>query len=209
MLTGAKYVSATVAQTLASHLGPGQSQPPHELLSSREFEILRMIDSGQSIKEIAAALCVSLQTVSTHRARMLKKMGLFTTSSLNCDVYQVSITSQEVDTLPMKTLTAISTLEAQPGSLDVTFDHNRASRILVVEDDESMAANLAVRLKAAGYEYDLASQSHTTPRYCWLPSRRHWSKPLRPGGPELAAVPSKRAQLQRLRSALPFSFLCL
>lgn len=82
LLTGAKYVSATLAQKLASRLGANQNLPPHERLSSREFEVLRLIGSGQSIKEIAATLSVSLQTVSTHRTRMLKKMDLSTTSSL-------------------------------------------------------------------------------------------------------------------------------
>ena len=82
VLTGAKYISPTVADSLASYVGPGRNKPPHERLSSREFEILRMIGSGQTIKAIAADLSISVQTVSTHRARMLKKMGLFTTSSL-------------------------------------------------------------------------------------------------------------------------------
>ena len=82
VLKGDKYISATVAVKLASYVGPGRNKLPHERLSGREFEVLRMIGSGQTIKEIASILSVSLQTVSTHRSRMLKKMGLQSTASL-------------------------------------------------------------------------------------------------------------------------------
>ncbi len=82
VLAGGKYISAAVAESLADHLGPGEDLPPHERLSNREYQILRMIASGQSIKAIAAELSLSLQTVSTHRARMLKKMGLRRTAEL-------------------------------------------------------------------------------------------------------------------------------
>lgn len=82
VLAGGKYISTAVAEKLAAHLAPGADKQLHERLSDREFQILRLISSGKSVKEIARELSVSVQTVSTHRARLLKKMGLQTTVQL-------------------------------------------------------------------------------------------------------------------------------
>lgn len=57
-------------------------KPAHELLSDREFQVLRMIASGKSVKEIAEELSLSVKTVSTYRARVLEKMGMKTTVEL-------------------------------------------------------------------------------------------------------------------------------
>ena len=57
-------------------------KPVHELLSDREFQVLRMIASGKSVKEIAEELSLSAKTVSTYRARILEKMGMKTTVQL-------------------------------------------------------------------------------------------------------------------------------
>ena len=57
-------------------------EPAHELLSDREFQVLRMIASGKSVKEIAEELSLSVKTVSTYRARILEKMGMKTTVEL-------------------------------------------------------------------------------------------------------------------------------
>jgi DNA-binding NarL/FixJ family response regulator len=82
IMAGGKYISGPVAETLLKHLQPGMDVPPHERLSNREYQIMRMIGSGQPNKEIAAELSVSVQTVSTHRSRLLKKMGLRTKADL-------------------------------------------------------------------------------------------------------------------------------
>lgn len=60
----------------------GANKPVHELLSEREFQVLRMIASGKSVKEIAQELSLSVKTVSTYRARVLEKMGMKTTVEL-------------------------------------------------------------------------------------------------------------------------------
>jgi two-component system invasion response regulator UvrY len=73
---GGRYVTAALAEKLALNLSAGAEKAPHERLSDREFEVMRRIALGQSVKEIAGELCVSMQTISTHRARLLKKMGL-------------------------------------------------------------------------------------------------------------------------------------
>ena len=57
-------------------------KPVHELLSEREFQVLRMIASGKSVKEIAEELSLSAKTVSTYRVRILEKMGMKTTVEL-------------------------------------------------------------------------------------------------------------------------------
>jgi two-component system invasion response regulator UvrY len=76
LLAGGKYISPAIAERLVHHLRSGASKHPHERLSNREYEVMRLIASGQSMKNIAHDLSISLQTVSTHRFRMLKKMGL-------------------------------------------------------------------------------------------------------------------------------------
>jgi len=67
---------------LASELGRAGSGALHERLSEREFEILRRIASGKTVKEIASELVLSGNTISTYRARILEKMSMRTNSEL-------------------------------------------------------------------------------------------------------------------------------
>ena len=76
VLHGGRYVSPSLAESLASHLSGEEQVEPHSRLSDREFQVLRLIASGHSVSEIARALCLSVKTVSTHRTRLLKKMQL-------------------------------------------------------------------------------------------------------------------------------------
>lgn len=76
VVAGRRYVSEEVAQSLATHLDTGRNRAPHETLSNREFEVLRLIASGKSVGDIAGELSISLKTVSTYRARALSKLGL-------------------------------------------------------------------------------------------------------------------------------------
>ncbi len=82
ILTGGRYVSATLAEKLAFDLRKGADTPLHELLSAREFQVLRMIASGKSVKQIADEISLSVKTVSTYRARILEKTGMKTTADL-------------------------------------------------------------------------------------------------------------------------------
>lgn len=82
ILTGGRYVSATLAEKLAFDLGRGADTPMHELLSDREFQVLRMIASGKTVKQIADEISLSVKTVSTYRARILEKTGMKTTAEL-------------------------------------------------------------------------------------------------------------------------------
>jgi DNA-binding NarL/FixJ family response regulator len=79
---GQKYVSATLAQALASQVGADHDAPPHESLSDREFQTLTMIASGKTVTEIAQELSLSVKTISEYRARLLAKMKLKTSAEL-------------------------------------------------------------------------------------------------------------------------------
>ena len=73
---GGKYISQNLAEKLARELATQRPDNPHEALSNREFEILRMIASGKSLTEIAEDIRLSVKTVSTYRARIMSKTGL-------------------------------------------------------------------------------------------------------------------------------------
>jgi DNA-binding NarL/FixJ family response regulator len=73
---GGQYVSPQVAERLALTMKTSDGRPPHELLSDREYEVLRLIGSGKTVSEIAESLHLSVTTVSTYRARILNKMQL-------------------------------------------------------------------------------------------------------------------------------------
>lgn len=72
-LGGGRYVSSALAEKLALDLDPGMETPLHDLLSDREFQVLRMVASGKTVKDIADELALSVKTVSTYRTRLLEK----------------------------------------------------------------------------------------------------------------------------------------
>jgi two-component system invasion response regulator UvrY len=79
--SGGKYISPSIAERLASEFASPEKSP-HEKLSDREFQILCLIASGKSLKEIGEALCISGKTVSSYRARILEKMNVKTNADL-------------------------------------------------------------------------------------------------------------------------------
>jgi two-component system, NarL family, invasion response regulator UvrY len=82
VLDGGLYVSSELAEKLAMDLREDGGCPPHEALSGREFEVLRLIASGKTVTQIADDLHLSVPTVSTHRAHVLKKLKMTTTAEL-------------------------------------------------------------------------------------------------------------------------------
>ena len=74
--SGKKYISAEVAQELASQVSGERDGLPHESLSNREYQTLCMIASGLPVSAIAEKLVLSVKTISMYRARLLKKMQL-------------------------------------------------------------------------------------------------------------------------------------
>jgi DNA-binding NarL/FixJ family response regulator len=79
---GGRYVSSELAETLASLLAGESPGPLHERLSDREFEVMKMFAAGKTVSQIALELALSVKTVSTHRTRLLKKMGMKTNAEL-------------------------------------------------------------------------------------------------------------------------------
>jgi two-component system invasion response regulator UvrY len=79
---GGKYVSPTLAEQLATQLDGGGQRAPHELLSDREFEVMRRLGSGLTVAQIATELGISAKTVSTYRTRILEKMAVTTNADL-------------------------------------------------------------------------------------------------------------------------------
>jgi two-component system, NarL family, invasion response regulator UvrY len=82
VVSGARYVSPTLAEKLAFDIDAGSNKMAHETLSDREFEVIRLMASGKTVKEIAAQLALSVKTISTYRARALAKMNLRTNAEL-------------------------------------------------------------------------------------------------------------------------------
>ena len=82
VLSGGKYVSAALAENIATALGKGLDQELHETLSTRELEVLRRVATGRTIKEIAAELSLSEKTIGTYRSRISEKLGVSTNVEL-------------------------------------------------------------------------------------------------------------------------------
>lgn len=79
---GGKYISPSLAEKLAFDLESDSERPPHEKLSDREFQVMCMIASGKTVKEIADKLSLSVKTISTYRARILDKMKMKTNAEV-------------------------------------------------------------------------------------------------------------------------------
>ena len=82
VLLGKKYITVTIAEKLASVLDQDSDKQPHELLSDREFSVLKLLATGKSVSEIAESMFLSVTTVSTYRARIMTKMNLKTNADL-------------------------------------------------------------------------------------------------------------------------------
>jgi DNA-binding NarL/FixJ family response regulator len=78
IVRGGKYISASLAERLAMEIGGNPDQAPHEALSDREFQVMRLLGQGKTVSQIAAELSLSVKTVSTYRHRVLVKLNLKT-----------------------------------------------------------------------------------------------------------------------------------
>lgn len=76
LASGKRYIPVSISEKLALEPEDDIEQDPHNELSRREFEILCALASGKKPSEIAQELSISVQTVSSHRSRIMKKMGL-------------------------------------------------------------------------------------------------------------------------------------
>lgn len=82
VLAGGRYVTSSLAERLAVVIGGNFDQQPHEILSNRELQVLRLVAVGRTLKEIAGNLQLSEKTIGTYRARLAGKMRLSTNIEL-------------------------------------------------------------------------------------------------------------------------------
>jgi two-component system, NarL family, invasion response regulator UvrY len=80
--SGGRYISASLAESIAFSLEKNSSDLPHENLSDREFQVMCLLASGNTLKQIAVELSLSVKTVSTYRTRILEKLRMKTNVEL-------------------------------------------------------------------------------------------------------------------------------
>jgi DNA-binding NarL/FixJ family response regulator len=76
VVAGRRYLSQKAQELLLDEMAGSGTALPHESLSDREYQVLRMLSSGKTIGEVSEMLALSVKTVSTYRARILAKMGM-------------------------------------------------------------------------------------------------------------------------------------
>lgn len=79
---GRRYITSSLAEKLASALTVDTKKMPHENLSDREYQVLCLIASGQTVTQISKLLSLSIKTVSTYRSRLLTKMNMENNSQI-------------------------------------------------------------------------------------------------------------------------------
>ena len=82
VLLGKKYISQSIAEKLVNTFSSNTDRNPHENLSDREFDVMKLLANGKSVSEIADILSLSVTTVSTYRARVMVKMDMKSNSDL-------------------------------------------------------------------------------------------------------------------------------
>jgi len=79
---GRRYISSTLAEYLAQELNADYEKPIHETLSTREFEVMKLIAEGKPVRDIAELLFISVNTVTSYRSRIMEKMRMKTNAEL-------------------------------------------------------------------------------------------------------------------------------
>ncbi len=90
---GGKHISASLAEKLASYVQNASDEAPHKVLSSREYQVMRLIASGKTPTEIAEELSLSIKTVSTYRVRVLNKLDM----KNNAELVRYAVKNKLVD----------------------------------------------------------------------------------------------------------------
>ena len=87
IFNGGKFISSALTDKLVTGLNKDNEQFLHESLTDREFQVFRLLSTGKKLKEIADELCLSINTISTYRSRILQKMDL----KNNADIVRYAI----------------------------------------------------------------------------------------------------------------------
>lgn len=94
VVSGKKHISPTLSELLLLECGNNSGKLPHEILSDREYQVLRLIGSGKSVSDVAETLSISVKTVSTYRTHILEKMKLKNNAELTYYVVQNGLKDQ-------------------------------------------------------------------------------------------------------------------
>ena len=78
---GGRFIDPKLVEGIVFETYSGDA-PPHEILSDREFQVLQMLALGKSLNEIADAFALSAKTISTHKMRLMQKLGLANNADL-------------------------------------------------------------------------------------------------------------------------------
>jgi DNA-binding NarL/FixJ family response regulator len=81
LASGGRFIDPKLVDAIIFETHSGDA-PPHEILSDREFQVLQMLASGKSINDIAEGLALSAKTISTHKMRLMQKLGLANNAEL-------------------------------------------------------------------------------------------------------------------------------
>lgn len=92
-LDGGRYITPELGEMLAADIGRGNGGLPHQKLSDREYEVMKLIATGHSVKVIAGKLSLSEKTVFTYRSRLLEKLDL----ESDVDIARYALRHQLVD----------------------------------------------------------------------------------------------------------------
>ena len=92
VFNGGKYISSALTDRLVTNLNRDHERPLHESLTDREFQVFCLLATGKKLKEIADELCLSINTISTYRSRILQKVDM----SSNADVIRYAIKNKLV-----------------------------------------------------------------------------------------------------------------
>ncbi|MHC1733890.1 MAG: response regulator [Bacteroidales bacterium] len=79
---GERYITSGLAEIITRNFFYGSGEQPHDLLSARELEVIKLLASGNKLNQIAGILALSPKTVSTYRSRILEKLNLKTTAEI-------------------------------------------------------------------------------------------------------------------------------
>jgi DNA-binding NarL/FixJ family response regulator len=90
---GGRFIDPELAEQMVFESSCSDQRSPHELLSDREFHILRLLVRGKSVNQVADELSISNKTVSTHKARLMQKMNF----QNNADLVRYAITHNLIE----------------------------------------------------------------------------------------------------------------
>ncbi|MCB6183199.1 response regulator transcription factor [Leeia sp. TBRC 13508] len=79
---GGRYIEPDLADRLVFEVGLSGDRPAHASLSERELQVFERLVKGAHLNDIAEQLVISAKTVSTHKVRLMQKLGVTSNAEL-------------------------------------------------------------------------------------------------------------------------------